>query len=182
MKAIRIEKIFAFFMALDPTLCTADTLPGDAPEQTLALVTIGGTGGGPEDEIVGGCTGYGVDQGLEGLLVHVDLLKIWNNNKFELLVSLQYWKSLNILFLPVLHYQGLVLAGQRVQRHFSLLPLSKYCLIFYIFLDKCQFVYETFMIFNLILFNFKVSYLDNLVSVKIQYRYKCKSINVDKRI
>ena len=81
MKAIRIEKIFAFFMALDPTLRTADALPGDAPEQTLALVTIGGTGGGPEDEIVGGGTGYGVDQGLEGLLVHVDLLKIWNNNK-----------------------------------------------------------------------------------------------------
>ena len=81
MKAIRIEKIFAFFMTLDPTLCTADALPGDAPEQTLALVTIGGTGGGPEDEIVGGGTRYGVDQGLEGLLVHVDLLKIWNNNK-----------------------------------------------------------------------------------------------------
>ena len=99
MKAIRIEKIFAFFMALDPTLCTADALPGDAPEQTLALVTVGGTGGGPEDEIVGGGTGYGVDQGLEGLLVHVDLLKIWNNNKFELLVSLQYWKSLKYSFL-----------------------------------------------------------------------------------
>ena len=68
-------------MALDPTLCTADTLPGDAPEQTLALVTVGGTGGGPEDEIVGGGTRYGVDQGLEGLLVHVDLLKILKNVK-----------------------------------------------------------------------------------------------------
>ena len=172
-------------MALDPTLRTADALPGNAPEQTLALVTVGGTGGGPEDEIVGGGTRYGVDQGLEGLLVHVDLLKIWSNVKSrgsKYLSVCSIGKVENILFLPVLHYQGLVLAGQRVQRHFSLLPLSKYCLIFYIFLDKCQFVYETFMIFNLILFNFKVSYLDNLVSVKIQNRYKCKSINVDKRI
>ena len=50
-------------------------LSGDPPEEPLALVTVGRAGGGPQDEVVGRGGGDGVDQGLQRLLVHVELLK-----------------------------------------------------------------------------------------------------------
>ena len=40
LKAICIEEIFAFFMALDSTFCASDALSSDAPEQSLAFITI----------------------------------------------------------------------------------------------------------------------------------------------
>ena len=50
-------------------------LSGDPPEEPLALVTIGGTGRWPEDKIVRRGGGDGVDQGLQRLFVHMELLK-----------------------------------------------------------------------------------------------------------
>ena len=50
-------------------------LSGDAPEQPLALVAVGGRGGTPEHKVVGGGAGDGVDQRLQRLLVHVHLLQ-----------------------------------------------------------------------------------------------------------
>lgn len=61
-------------MHFDPTLGAAHALPGDAPQQTLALVAVGGRGGRPDFKIVWRGAGDGVDQSLQGLLVHVVLL------------------------------------------------------------------------------------------------------------
>lgn len=62
-------------MHFDSALRTTHTLPGDAPQQTLALVAVGGRGGRPHLEIVGRGAGDRVDQSLEGLLVHMVLLR-----------------------------------------------------------------------------------------------------------
>lgn len=61
-------------MHFDPTLCTAHSLPGDAPQQTLALVAVSGRGGGPHLKIVRCGAGNGVDESLQGLLVYVVFL------------------------------------------------------------------------------------------------------------
>ena len=50
-------------------------LSGDSPEEPLALVTVGGTRRRPEDKVVGRGGGDGVDQGLQRLFVHMELLK-----------------------------------------------------------------------------------------------------------
>lgn len=61
-------------MHFDAALSTAHALPGDAPQQTLALVAVGGCGGRPDFEVVWRGAGDGVDESLQGLLVHVVLL------------------------------------------------------------------------------------------------------------
>lgn len=61
-------------MHFDPALGTAHALPRDAPQQTLALVAVGGRGGRPDLEVVGRGAGDGVDQSLKGLFVHVVFL------------------------------------------------------------------------------------------------------------
>lgn len=61
-------------MHFDPTLGAAHALPRDAPQQTLALIAVGGRGGRPDFKIVWRGAGDGVDQSLQGLLVHVVLL------------------------------------------------------------------------------------------------------------
>lgn len=61
-------------MHFDPTLCTAHSLSGDAPQQTLALVAVSGCGGGPHFKIVRRGAGDGVDESLQGLLVYVVFL------------------------------------------------------------------------------------------------------------
>lgn len=48
-------------MHFDPALGTAHALPGDAPQQTLALVAVGGCGGRPDFEVVRRGAGNGVD-------------------------------------------------------------------------------------------------------------------------
>ena len=50
-------------------------LSGDSPEEPLALVTVGGTRRRPEDKVVGRGGGDRVDQGLQRLFVHMELLK-----------------------------------------------------------------------------------------------------------
>ena len=49
-------------------------LTGNAPQQPLTLVAVGGGGGGPGREVVGRCGGDGVDERLQGFLVHVHFL------------------------------------------------------------------------------------------------------------
>ena len=69
-------------MALDSALGAAHPLPGDAPEEPLALVAVGGRGGGPEDKVVRRCTRDRVDQGLKGFLVDVKFLQWFFNRVF----------------------------------------------------------------------------------------------------
>ena len=58
----------------------ATNLSCDPPEEPLALVAVGGTGGRPEDEVVRRGGGDWVDQGLQRLFVHMELLKIGNGD------------------------------------------------------------------------------------------------------
>ena len=51
-------------MRLDSALGTAQTLPGEAPQQTLALETVGRRRGRPDDEVVRRSAGDGVDESL----------------------------------------------------------------------------------------------------------------------
>lgn len=74
MQAISIKQILTLLVALDAALSAAHALSGDAPEQSLALVAVGGTGGGPQHEVMRGRARDGVDERLQGLLVHVHLL------------------------------------------------------------------------------------------------------------
>merc|ERR1719357_1108845 len=52
LKTVCIEEILALLVTLHTTLCAANALSGNAPEQALALVAVGGRGGGPQHEIV----------------------------------------------------------------------------------------------------------------------------------
>ncbi len=61
-------------MALDPALGAPDPLPGQSPQQALALVAVCGGGGRPQQEVVWGGGGDRVDQRLQGLFVHVQFL------------------------------------------------------------------------------------------------------------
>jgi len=61
-------------VALDSALGAANALAGDAPQQALALVAVGGRGGRPQHKIVRRCARDGVDERLQRLLVHVHFL------------------------------------------------------------------------------------------------------------
>lgn len=74
LQAVGIQQFLALFVHFDPTLGTAHALPGDAPQQTLALVAVGGCGGRPDFKVVRRGAGDGVDESLQGLLVHMVLL------------------------------------------------------------------------------------------------------------
>lgn len=62
-------------MAFDSTLSTAHALASNAPQQSLTLVAVSGGGGCPHLKIVRGGAGDGINEGLQGLLVHVTLLQ-----------------------------------------------------------------------------------------------------------
>ena len=49
-------------------------LSGNAPQEPLALVAVGGRGGRPEDKVVRSCARDWVDQRLQRLLVHMHFL------------------------------------------------------------------------------------------------------------
>ena len=51
-------------MTFDPALGAAHALAGDAPQQALALVAVGGRGGSPHLKVVRRGAGDGVDQSL----------------------------------------------------------------------------------------------------------------------
>ena len=75
LEAVGVEEVLALLVALDTALGTPDPLPGQAPQQTLALVAVGGRGGRPQQEVVRGGGRDGVDQRLQCLLVHVQFLR-----------------------------------------------------------------------------------------------------------
>ena len=75
MEAVGVEQVLALLVALDPALGAAHALPRDAPQQALTLVAVGGRGGRPHLEVVRRGGGDGVDERLQGLLVHVALLQ-----------------------------------------------------------------------------------------------------------
>ena len=75
MEAVGVEQIFAFFVTFYATLVAANPLPGYPPQQPLALVAIGGGGGRPGGEIVGGSRANRVNQRLQGFLVDVHFLE-----------------------------------------------------------------------------------------------------------
>lgn len=60
-------------MTLDAALGAAHSLPCDAPQQALALVTVGWRGGRPQHKVVRRRRGNGINQSLQALLVHVHL-------------------------------------------------------------------------------------------------------------
>lgn len=62
-------------MTFDPALRATHPLTGNAPQQPLALITVGGRGGRPHLKVVWRGGGDGVDQSLEGLLINVALLQ-----------------------------------------------------------------------------------------------------------
>lgn len=64
LQTVSIEQLLALLMNFNPTLGTAHSLPSDAPEQTLALIAVGGSGGRPHFKIVRCGAGDGIDQGL----------------------------------------------------------------------------------------------------------------------
>jgi len=75
LEAVGVEQVLALLVTLDPALGAAHALARDAPQQALALVAVGGRGGRPHLEVVRRGAGDGVDEGLQGLLVHVALLR-----------------------------------------------------------------------------------------------------------
>lgn len=86
LQTVGVQQLLAFLVHFDAALRAAHALPGDAPQEALALVAVGGRRGRPHLEVVGRGAGDGVDQGLQALLVHVVLLLDVNtgrNNKDE---------------------------------------------------------------------------------------------------
>jgi len=67
----------------NPTLGAPHALARKAPEEPLALVAVGGRGGRPHLEVMGGGAGDGVDQRLQGLPVHMELLLCWEEMERE---------------------------------------------------------------------------------------------------
>lgn len=78
LQAVGVQEVLALLVTLDTALHTSHPLPSDAPEQTLALVAVGRRRGSPGDEIVRGGRGDRVDHRLQGFLVHVHLLRVYD--------------------------------------------------------------------------------------------------------
>ena len=81
MEAVGVEQVLALVVALDPALGAAHALASDAPQQALTLVAVGGRGGRPDFKVVWCGAGDWVDEGLQGLFVHVALLPRWKTRR-----------------------------------------------------------------------------------------------------
>ncbi len=75
LQAVGVEQVLALLVALYSALGAPDALSRQAPQQALALVAVGRAGGGPEEEVVRSGAGDRVDERLQGLAVHVQLLR-----------------------------------------------------------------------------------------------------------
>jgi len=71
LKAVGVEQVFAFLVRLDATLRTADALPRQTPQQSLALEAVSRRRRAPDDEVVRRRARDRVDERLQRLLVHV---------------------------------------------------------------------------------------------------------------
>lgn len=83
LQAVGVQQLLALLVNFDPAFCAAHSLPGDAPQQTLALVAVGGRGGRPHFKVVRCGAGDGVDQSLQGLFVDVVSLLEPNETKCQ---------------------------------------------------------------------------------------------------
>lgn len=92
LQTVGVEKVLTLFVTFDATLGATHALSSDTPQQPLAFVAVGGGGGGPHLKIVRGGGGDRVDQGLQGLFIHVALLQR-EENKCELNVKRDYQKE-----------------------------------------------------------------------------------------
>ncbi len=75
LQAVGVEQVLALLVALYSALCAPDALSRQAPQQALALVAVGRAGRRPKEEVVRGGAGDRVDKRLQGLAVHVQLLR-----------------------------------------------------------------------------------------------------------
>jgi len=75
LEAVGVEQLLALLVALDPALGATHALAGYSPQQPLTLVAVCGCGGGPHLKVVWRSAGYGVDESLQGLLVHMVFLQ-----------------------------------------------------------------------------------------------------------
>ena len=75
LQTVSVEQILALIVAFDAALRAAHALSGDAPEQPLAFVAVGGGGGGPNLEVVWRSGGDGVDQSLQSLFINMTFLQ-----------------------------------------------------------------------------------------------------------
>ena len=55
LQAVSIEEIFAFFVTLDAAFGTPHALPGETPEEALALEAVCRGRGCPHDKVVRRC-------------------------------------------------------------------------------------------------------------------------------
>jgi len=74
LQTVGVEQIFALLVRLNATLGTSQALPGESPQQTLALEAVGGRRGRPDDELVRRRARDRVDESLQRLAVDVLLL------------------------------------------------------------------------------------------------------------
>lgn len=93
-------------MTFDPALAAAHALPRDTPQQPLTLVTVGGCSGCPHLEVVGCGAGDGVDQSLQGLLIHVTLLQYGTRKRIVMLFVCRKFSCLlfDCIFLEMMTY------------------------------------------------------------------------------
>lgn len=78
LQAVGVQEVLALLVTLDAALDASHSLPSDAPEEALALVAVGRRRRRPGDEVVRGGRGDRVDHRLEGFLVHVHLLRVYD--------------------------------------------------------------------------------------------------------
>lgn len=95
LQTVGIEQVLAFFVALHAALGATHALSSNAPQQSLAFVAVGGSGGRPHLEIVWRSRRDGVDQSLQGLFVDMTLLQVAQTQEKEGLVQavVRCWKS-----------------------------------------------------------------------------------------
>lgn len=92
LQTVGVQQLLALLVALDPAFRASHALPGDAPQQALALVAVRRRCSRPRDEVMRRGWRYRVDQRLQRFFVHVHFLnnKIlysavpgWRGNRFD---------------------------------------------------------------------------------------------------
>jgi len=114
LKAISIEQIFAFFMRLDSTFSTANSLSGKAPQQAFALETVRWRRRAPNDKVVRRRRGNWINERLQSLLIHVLFLLHTNRN-----LSLMILKSLLTINLIFQHILSRLFINQSINHLFE---------------------------------------------------------------
>ncbi len=75
LQTVSIQQLLALLVAFDPTFRATHALAGYSPQQPLTLVAVCRCSGSPHLEVMWCSAGYGVDESLQGLLVHMVFLQ-----------------------------------------------------------------------------------------------------------